>query len=492
MRRIKILTVTLLIILIQQNNAVSQSALTIKNVSVINELGHVRISWEYVGSDTLTLFKYNRAALSVVEFHSITDPSITSYIDTEANAHIEPQSYRIGDGVDITDDVATFLLTFDYDSCLQQIDLTWEDLKVDQYTANDWTPSEFIINIYEDGNLRMETVDIENQTHSIQNVLENTAYEIFVETKWVGQDSTSYSNPISKFTEMPESPEYINAVYATANGNSVDLKFNIAPNSELETYKLLKSSTPNGNYDTLEVFNTISTEIAATDDNANAESTINYYKLVSLNQCNNERTNSDVINNIVLTADNNNFDNILSWNIFMEESLISVDYELYRITENSQPQLIASFANHNSYTDNIESLQNYSQFCYYVKAIKESDTEASFSQSNSACIYLDPKIYIPEAFTPDGNGRNDCFKVCGNFEVNSFHLKIFDRWGTPVFETNTFSPYADCEECEEGAWNGKYTNGKAVPAGAYIYVLEINLTNGQVINKTGNITVIYP
>jgi len=495
MKRIHFLIFTLFIILIQTNNARSQSALTIKNVSVINELGHVRISWDYSGSDNLEIYRDNKSTGSLTAIHTVTNPTINSYLDLNDNAHEGPRSYRVksaANAIDITQTVSTFYLTFDYDSCQQQIDLAWDDLEAEQFTANQWTPSQFIINILEDGNLRTETVSAENQTYSVQNVLDNTSYEIFIETKWVGLDSTSYSNPISKFTEMPENPDYINALYASTNGNSVDLKFDIAPNSELETYKLLKSNTLNGNYDTLEVFNTTTKEITATHVDANAQSTINYYKLVSLNQCSLERTSSEVINNIVLTAENNDYDNVLTWNSFMEESLTSVNYELYRITENNQPQLIASFANHNSYTDNIELLQNYSQFCYFVRAIKSTDTEGNYSQSNTTCTYLDPKVYIPEAFTPDGNGRNDCFKVCGNFEVNSFHLKIFDRWGTPVFETNTFTPYSDCEQCTEGSWNGKYSNGKSVPAGAYIYVLEINLINGQVINKTGNITVIYP
>jgi len=70
------------------------------------------------------------------------------------------------------------------------------------------------------------------------------------------------------------------------------------------------------------------------------------------------------------------------------------------------------------------------------------------------------EIWIPNAFTPDGDNLNDVFKPeCLN--ISEFHMVIYDRWGTLVFESN---------QCNEG-WDGKF-KGEIAPFGIYSYVIE--------------------
>ena len=485
MRNLFIFILIISTLLVVHTELKAQSALTIKNVTVINDLGHVRISWDYPGTDTLEIFRDNPNTGTLTSLSVIPDPTVTSsYVDLTANAHLQPRSYRIKSiktAQDITDNVSTFYLTNEYDSCLRQINLSWDDLEASQYTANMWTPSQYIINIDEDGNLITETVSASNQEYLIEGLQENTNYTIWVETIWQDEDSTSYSNPINLFTQMPQSPDYINALSVSANGNNTDLRFEIAPNSELETYKLLKSSSRDGTYDTLETINTTGTIINATDENSDPDSEVSFYKLVSVNQCGYETTNSDIINNIVLEVENNDYNNSLNWNSFLEGNIeSSVDYEIYRIVQDNQPELIGSFANHTDYIDNVELLQNYSQFCYYIRAKAEEASE--YSQSNIACAYLNPTVYIPEAFTPNDDGTNDLFQPVFTFIPIDYEMRIYNRWGNIVFETNEYTE----------PWNGKEPNGNSAPTGAYIYYLRIKTPNEQIIEKRGNITVIYP
>ena len=83
-------------------------------------------------------------------------------------------------------------------------------------------------------------------------------------------------------------------------------------------------------------------------------------------------------------------------------------------------------------------------------------------------------VYIPNTFTPDGDGVNDLFKVIGSDLYNKdFIFTIFNRWGEIVFEGN--SP-------DEG-WDGTF-RGKNCPIGTYVYQLvlknegETNVYNG--------------
>ena len=89
-------------------------------------------------------------------------------------------------------------------------------------------------------------------------------------------------------------------------------------------------------------------------------------------------------------------------------------------------------------------------------------------------------FYIPNAFTPDDNGLNECFKAIYDCEIENYSLYIYNRWGQQIYETKNSS---DC-------WNGKYKD-KYVEPGVYVYFLEFTqFFNHQKIRYTGKITVV--
>lgn len=71
-------------------------------------------------------------------------------------------------------------------------------------------------------------------------------------------------------------------------------------------------------------------------------------------------------------------------------------------------------------------------------------------------------IFVPNAFTPDGDGLNDIFLPVVRYDfVSSYHLYIFNRWGQMIFESS---------ELQTG-WDGTY-KGKKVPGGVYVYRID--------------------
>lgn len=74
-----------------------------------------------------------------------------------------------------------------------------------------------------------------------------------------------------------------------------------------------------------------------------------------------------------------------------------------------------------------------------------------------------PSPFIPNAFTPNGDGNNDEFKVYGSV-IDWVDMRIFDRWGRLV---------GTIQE-KDGTWNGQDLLGKPLPTGAYVYVLEFS------------------
>ena len=85
------------------------------------------------------------------------------------------------------------------------------------------------------------------------------------------------------------------------------------------------------------------------------------------------------------------------------------------------------------------------------------------------------RFYVPNAFTPDGNGKNDCFGVPFWGQTDQFSFDIYNRWGQRIFSTKKVS---DC-------WDGKY-NGQLQPEGVYVYRITAKTFCGAVV-KNGTV-----
>jgi len=87
-------------------------------------------------------------------------------------------------------------------------------------------------------------------------------------------------------------------------------------------------------------------------------------------------------------------------------------------------------------------------------------------------------FYIPNAFTPDGNGVNDFFQGYGT-SVKTYEMKIFDRWGAPIFSTNSY----------DVPWDGK-SGTNAVQSDVYIYKIKVTDIYDKRHDYVGKVTVV--
>jgi gliding motility-associated-like protein len=91
--------------------------------------------------------------------------------------------------------------------------------------------------------------------------------------------------------------------------------------------------------------------------------------------------------------------------------------------------------------------------------------------------------FIPNVFTPNGDGRNDKFQVFANCEFQDFKIEIYDRWGTRLFVAADWL----------GGWDGT-ARGQELPPGVYIYKIEYTAGdkngNPTTTTKQGSITLI--
>ncbi|MFT3936500.1 MAG: PKD domain-containing protein [Chitinophagaceae bacterium] len=93
-------------------------------------------------------------------------------------------------------------------------------------------------------------------------------------------------------------------------------------------------------------------------------------------------------------------------------------------------------------------------------------------------------IFMPNTFSPNGDGTNDVFYPRGTGLYNIRSMRIFNRWGEPVFEGTNFN----ANDAAKG-WKGDF-KGKPAPNDVYVYFVEVICENNSVIMYSGNITLI--
>jgi gliding motility-associated-like protein len=121
---------------------------------------------------------------------------------------------------------------------------------------------------------------------------------------------------------------------------------------------------------------------------------------------------------------------------------------------------------------------------YILSVINESGCE----QKDSVLVKVDDyrAVYIPNAFSPNGDGINENFRfyAIGKSILNIKTWLIFDRFGTPVFTGSELNPLDPTI-----GWDGKF-NAKKLNPGVYIYFFELEFLDGEIGRYRGNLTLV--
>jgi len=100
-------------------------------------------------------------------------------------------------------------------------------------------------------------------------------------------------------------------------------------------------------------------------------------------------------------------------------------------------------------------------------------------------VDVDAEIYIPNVFSPNGDGVNDHVTIFADPRVRRIvYLEIFDRWGNQVFVANDIAPNDPLL-----GWDGTFKNKPMNPA-VFAYIAKVELINGVQIPRKGDITLV--
>jgi gliding motility-associated-like protein len=90
----------------------------------------------------------------------------------------------------------------------------------------------------------------------------------------------------------------------------------------------------------------------------------------------------------------------------------------------------------------------------------------------------DKDFFIPNAFTPNNDGKNDVFRLYGS-SIKSVELRVFNQWGELVYETKD----------KTKGWDGTF-KGRAQPVGVYPFGAKVTFLDGTVVTKRGTVNLV--
>lgn len=116
---------------------------------------------------------------------------------------------------------------------------------------------------------------------------------------------------------------------------------------------------------------------------------------------------------------------------------------------------------------------------YRVTAFKAANTTV-YSLSNTAEALPKATMYIPSAFTPNGDGINDFFGVKAQ-NIAQFNLQIYNRWGELIFESSNITDL----------WDGTYQGEAITSTDVFVYTVKAIGINGTILpEENGTVTLV--
>jgi len=372
---------------------------------------------------------------------------------------------------------STIYLTHNFSTCDGTVNLNWT-------TYRGWDVTSYDVFVKKEGETWQLIANLPGTNHSF--VGENqTVYEVAIRAN-KGDGTVSFSN-IRSFnvaTTLQPSYSYISTASVLPGDKSIEIKYTF-DNAAIVT-KIALQRMNRGAFETIEEVDNPAAEHLFIDEKVYVDDQSYSYRVIYFDSCGNEGYASNIAQTILLKSqlDQASFISYVNWSPYSEFNGAILGYNLHRSINGAESYTYVATIppGQLSYQDSLYDIDNEGQVCYRIEALEGPNifNNPQFSHSNETCVVIDPIIYIPNAFYPDG--VNTIFiPVIRSYVINSYRMTVFDRWGQVVFQTG--NPL-------EG-WNGRINNaGREAETATYVYMVEFNDGNGEQVMTRGHVTLL--
>jgi len=300
----------------------------------------------------------------------------------------------------------------------------------------------------------------------------------------------SYSNAYCDKIQIVQPARYLHLTNATIENNQqVKITWRPDRSADLTAFRVLRSNdgVSFSVIDLLPASAFPPFEMVYYDTDPRSLENSKFYRVESVDSCNSSFQSGTAHTMFLQGKAKPNLVNTIEWNPFTITDGTVNEYRIYRNVDGTWTYLDALPGGANGkikYDDDISTLSNtLGRFCYLVEAegtlqYPNGDTASFLSSSRELCVSQLTRIYAPTAMVI--NGKNNFFKPVISFEQQeTYHLRIFNRWGKLLFESF---------DMNEG-WDGRH-KGEYVMQGVYTYLITVTGINGNAVRKEGTFMVI--
>lgn len=328
-------------------------------------------------------------------------------------------------------------------------------------------------------------------TYTVTGLTPSTTYYFKIEAFDNSGVKTVSSNRILFYSATPIPPMYSYLRKATVvSASRVDITCHVDVAAAILGYKIMRSNdTITANFKHIgTVPSGTGTPILYSDNKALPDKNSYYYKVITVDSCGNDGLETNLGRTMFLNArSNSDLTNTLTWNDYEYWSGGVSSYNIYRGIDGAMdPSPIANVfstnSGTNSYLDDVSIFLNgEGVFNYYIEALEGNGNVYGFAEnslSNVAEAYQEPKVFIPNAFRPEG--FNSVFiPVTTYVNFSEYEFTVFNSWGLQMFST---------KNNHEG-WNGTH-GGQKCELGVYVYLVKYKTSKGEYIELKGAVTLI--
>jgi gliding motility-associated-like protein len=274
----------------------------------------------------------------------------------------------------------------------------------------------------------------------------------------------SVSNRVCVVARSLSVPPVLQRVHATIERNQVNLYWD-APAVPASTFRVFRAA--NG-----AAFGSLAetTTLQYTDATAQPASQAYCYRVTYRNSCATESAPSDPVCPIRLTQNGTQ----LAWS---PQSPFTTAPGTYVVQLLDASGAVVADQNTGS-TLTFEPPLNTAQTSVLRYRVQTTSAAGQVSWSNELLFSLPIRLFVPDVFTPNGDGINDLFNAETSY-VGSYRLRIFNRWGESVYSSTS----------TEGGWDGTL-NGQPAPPGNYSYRIDVTDLKGQPFTKRGLVQLV--
>lgn len=459
----------------------------IRKVSV--ESGQVLISWTPSPSPEVFAYViYRETSIGVVPIDTIY--SGTTYLDAGASPGNQPETYFVnaldhcGNTSIFDEPHNTIFLEYAVNPCSQTIELNWNPY---QNWVNGVAGQELWAGVNGAAPSFSATIDAGATTHSFENVVDGDMYCFFIKAKEQGTGEESNSNEVCVVADVvrPMKDFYVKNVSVTTAG-TVEINWGWDTSAEIKTVEILRANQ-NGGYQSVSSqaaqYPLLPVEVYE-DQSATPAAGKLFYKIQTIDDCDTvvqSTYGATIFLSGVPQAGNVNQ---LNWTALNIQNATPLSYDLYRSANGVEAKIASLTAADTTYAGTFDPADfGGTTACYYVVAkgnitLPDGSETSIQSRSNTACVEQPLRIFVPNAFAPDGINQEFRPLIVPE-DVADYELLVFNRYGEQLFVSH--SP--------GDGWEGK-KNGKPLPQGVYVYRIKVVQANGLENIKTGTVLLL--